>query len=830
WVNVLPAQATPASDSDRKAALIGQPSDLVVQPSTIDLSGPHAVRQLVVSGRYTDGSVRDLTPFCALSAEPANIITIDSGGLLVPVRAGTAILTIQAGGRTVRAPVTVTDFTETQHLSFRNQLAPVLSVGGCNAGTCHGSPTGKNGFRLSLRGFDPAADYRELTRAVLGRRVNSLEPEASLLFQKAIGAVPHEGGQRFARQSLPAQWLRAWLAEGMPDDRAAQPVLQRLEVLPGARTLTAPARGQQLAVLGHFSDGTVRDVTRLSVFSSSAPAIAEVNANGHVEFGRSGEVAILCRHQDQFASLRLTYLEPRPGFRWNGPVENNYVDRHVFAKLQSLSIRPSGSCTDEEFIRRAFLDLCGILPTPAEIKDFLARGAEDKRARLIDELLGRSEYADFWALKWADLLRLRSSTHRTKGVILYHQWLRRHLDNNTPFDRVTRELLTGSGNTFANPAANYYRIGLDIGRPSAKEVRAQLTEITAQVFCGVRIQCAKCHNHPLERWTQDDYYGLSAFFARLGRKAAPEQLPADSAVKARVPSAEIVYSARAGEVLDPRTGRIVPPRYLGGPIASLSAGEDRRAVLAAWLTSPKNPFFARSLVNRVWFHLLGRGIVDPVDDFRDSNPPANQELLDALAEDFIAHNFDLKHLIRVICTSQTYGRSAHSDETNPDAVRYFACAVTKQYSAEQLIDAVCAATEVPEKYPGLPSGTRAVQIPDGDFSHGFMKTFHKPTREMACECERETEGSLAQALQFVNGRLIKDKLAHPNNRIGRLLARQTNEKEILDELYLATLSRYPTAAERQAMLSHVSGKAGRREAWADVQWALLNSLEFRFRH
>jgi hypothetical protein len=728
-----------------------------------------------------------------------------------------------------------------QSISFRNHVMPVLSVGGCNAGTCHGSPTGKNGFHLSLRGWDPGADHVVLTRAFLGRRVNREDPEASLLFQKATAAVPHEGGRRFAPDSLPAKYLLAWLAAGMPNDGPGLPAFRRLEILPGPRTLVAPSRWQQLAVLAHFSDGTVTDVTRLTVFTSSEPEVATISDAGLVEFARSGDVAILCRHQDQFASVRLTYLDARLNFRWSGPAENNFVDRHVFAKLKAMKILPAAPATDEEFIRRVYLDICGVLPTPAEVKRFLtrsagarreARSAEEntcrQRAALIDELLERPEHADFWALHWADVLRLRSSVHRDKGVKLYHQWLRRHIEQNTPFDKVARALLTASGDTFANPAASFFRIGIDLGRPNMIESRAQYTELTAQVFCGVRLQCAKCHNHPLERWTQEDYYGLTAFFAQVGRKAAPDQ-PSLNPLKRKVPGAEIVYALRGGE-LDPIKEKRVPARFLGGPAVTFAPDRDRREVLADWLVGPANRFFARALVNRVWFHLLGRGIVEPVDDFRDSNPPANDALLDALTADFAAHNFDVKRLIRVICTSQTYGLSARTGETDPNAVRYFARAVTKQYAAEQLLDALCAATEVPEEYADYPPGTRATQIPDGDLQHSFLKTLHKPDRETTCECERDTEGTLAQALQFVNGRAIKVRLAARENRIGRLLGEKATPEQVLEELYLATLSRYPTEAERKTLLAHVRGRDNRRQVWEDIHWALLNSLEFRFRH
>jgi hypothetical protein len=797
--------------------LTGQPEELVVQPETIVLTGPRSMQQVVVSGRYADGTVRDLTPFCDLAVEIPGVAEVEAGGLVLPKRDGVTRLSVKSGGKTARVPLTVKDFDKPQPISFRHQMVAALSVGGCNAGACHGTPSGKNGFRLSLRGYDPAADYLQVTRDVLGRRTDRLDIEASLILNKALGRVPHEGGQRFPSSSPPAQIFRAWLAEGLQDDPRNLPPLKGTEVLPGSRVLKQPARWQQLAVRARFADGGVRDVTRLSVFSSSDPAIASVTPTGLVEFEQSGEVAILCRYLDGMHSVRLTYLEPRPGFRGSKPPESSYIDTHVFAKLRMLSIAPSDRCSDQEFVRRAYLDLCGILPMAEETRKFLADSARGKRAKLIDALLDRPEYADFWTLKWSDVLRSNRKTIQVKGTHVYQKWLHDHIERNTPFDQVVRELLTATGNTYANPPANYYRVARD---PQS------LAETTAQLFFGIRMQCAKCHNHPFERWTQDDYYSMAAFFARVKQKKDPT----DPGAKPKTPGAELIYSDRTGEVIQPRTGKVMPPKFMGGPVAVVPPGQDRRGVLADWLTGPKNPFFAKSIVNRVWFHLNGRGIVDPVDDFRDSNPSANDALLDALAEDFVAHQFDVKELIRVIMNSRTYQLTTETNEFNKDDNKYFSHAVTKLLTAEQLLDAICTVTDVPEKYAGLPLGTRAVQLPDGEVNHVFLKTFGQPGRELACECEREGESNLAQALQLINGPTINEKLRNPNNRLGKLLTNATPEVDMLHELYLTTVSRLPGESEIKAAQDHIHHNADKRKAWEDVLWALLNSKEFLFRH
>jgi hypothetical protein len=810
-------RASLPTDPGIRAQVIGHPTALVVQPQVISLTGPRTIQQIIVTGIYPDGTQRDLTPFSEMSTEPSSAASVQPEGLVIPEKEGETVIRIQAAGITVRVPVHVTNLAEPEPVSFRHELIAALNVGGCNAGACHGTPSGKNGFRLSLRGYDPAADYLQLTRDVMGRRTDRQNPDDSMILQKPLGKIPHEGGLRFQASSVPARTIRAWITEGLQDDPPNLPGLQTIEVLPGSRVLQDPARWQQLAVLAHFANGVVRDVTRLTVFSSSDPAVASVSSTGLVEFQQSGEIAILCRYLDVMHTVRITYLEPKKGFHWVASAENNFIDHHVFAKLKMLSIRASELCTDQEFIRRAYLDVCGILPTADETRAFLASTEKDKRARLIDRLLDRPEYADFWTLKWCDVLRSDRKTIQVKGTYVYQNWLRTRIEKNLPFDQIVRELLTASGNTYANPPANYYRIATD---------PQNLAESTTQLFFGIRMQCAKCHNHPFEKWTQDDYYSMAAFFARVKHKKDPIE-PGAAPPNA---GAELVYLDRAGEVVQPRSGKAMPPKFMGGPVAQVGTGQDRRQVLAVWLTSAKNPFFAKSVVNRVWFHLTGRGIVDPVDDFRDSNPSANDELLDALAQEFVTHQFDLKQLIRDILNSRAYQLSAQTNDFNKDDNKYFSHAVTKLLTAEQLLDALCGVTESPEKFANVPLGTRAVQLPDGEINHPFLKTFGQPGRELACECEREQDSNLAQALQLINGPTVNDKLRNPKNRIGRLLGQKTSEAATLDELYLTALSRPAAEAEVKVALAHVAKATDKRKAWEDVQWALINSKEFLFRH
>ncbi len=561
------ASAAVPTDPQQRAALIGQPQALVVQPEAVTLAGPRAYQQILVTGKYADGTVRDLTPFCDFACETPDLA--DPGaGFVTPKKNGTGAFLITAGGQTARIPLIVKDFDKPQPVGFRREVIAALNVGGCNAGACHGTPSGKNGFKLSLRGFDPAADYVQLTRDVLGRRTDRGSPDSSLMMLKALGRVPHEGSVRFAPSSIPAQAVRGWLSEGLQDDPADLAALKSIQILPGQRVLTEPSRWQQLVVLATFADGSVRDVTRLTVFSSSDTSVATVSPTGLVEFKQAGEIAVLCRYLMELRTVRLMYLQPRQGFVWTNPPENNYVDQHVFAKLKMLSLPPSDICTDQEFIRRATLDICGVAPTADEVKKFLADPAPDKRAKLIDHLLDRPEYADFWTLKWSDIFRSNRKAIQVKGVYVFQEWLRDHVENNDGFDVIVKEMLTADGETFSNPPANYYRIARD---------PQNLAETTAQLFCGVRMQCAKCHNHPFERWTQDDYYSFAAFFARVRQKKDPMEPGANP----QTPGGEIIYADRSGEVQQPRTGQTMKPKFMGGATPEIPPGQDRRIALAS---------------------------------------------------------------------------------------------------------------------------------------------------------------------------------------------------------------------------------------------------------
>ncbi len=812
------ARADLPTDPAARAKVIGTPKALQVLPAKVTLNGPRATAQPVVNGIYADGSVRDLTHFADFKLDGADaIVTIDDERFITATKNGAGTLTVSAGGQSIKVPIVVQNFDKPQPVSFRNDVIAALNVGGCNSGACHGTPTGKNGFKLSLRGYDPTADFTQLTRDILGRRVDRQSPETSLVMLKGLGRVAHEGGARFPVTSIPSQTLITWMAQGLNDDAPTLPTVTKVDVLPGARVLNEPSRFQQLSVLAHFSDGSSKDVTRLTVFSSSDPAIANVDTKGLVEFAQSGEVAILCRYLMELVPVRLMYLEPKLGFKWSNPPEANYVDKHSFAKLKMLNIQPSDLCSDQEFVRRAYLDVCGILPNPQEVQKFLTSKEANKRAKLIDELLDRPEYADFWTLKWSDVFRSSRKTIQVKGTHVFQKWLRNHIDKNTGFDQVVYEVITSGGSTFANPAANYYRVSRD---PTT------LAETTAQLFFGIRMQCAKCHNHPFERWTQDDYYSMAAFFNRVKYRADP----IESGDPKKKDGAEYVYVERSGELTQPRTGKTMAPKFMGGIIPEIAPGRDRRESLGKWMASGDNPFVPKSVVNRIWFHLMGKGIVDPVDDFRDSNPSANDDLLDALAKDFVKNKFDAKQLIRTIMNSRTYQLSAQTNEFNKDDNKYFSHAVTKLLTAEQLFDALCQVTEVPEKFVGHPLGTRSVQLPDGEANHPFLKTFGQPARELACECEREGDSNLAQALQLINGPAVNDRLRNVNNRIGKLVAAKKTDKEIVADLFLVTLSRLPTETEESAMLGHVSAATDKRRAWEDVHWALINSKEFLFRH
>jgi hypothetical protein len=701
--------------------------------------------------------------------------------------------------------------------SFRNEVMAVLSRAGCNSGACHGNLHGKGGFKLSLRGENADADFAALTRDALGRRIDRVRPRASLLLAKPLMALPHEGGQRFAPGSDEAAILQRWIEQGAKLDAPARPI--KLTVTPAASVLFGVDDRVKLTVAATFSDGATRDVTRLACFEPSTLGVS-VAADGIARRLSHGESAILVRYLDMRATARVAFLPARPGFVWRPRPEANYIDRHVHARLKAMRTEPSPPCTDGEFIRRAFLDACGILPTPAETRAFLADTRSGKRSRLIDSLLKRPELADFWALKWADLLRVEEKTLDAKGTLLFHGWIRRAILTGVPLDEMARALIAGRGSSYSHPASNYYRA---LREPYTR------AEATAQVFLGVRLQCAKCHNHPFDRWTRDDYHSFAAAFARVQYRII-ENRRKDKFDSHEFDGEQVIYQDRTSELKHPATGDPVPPRFLGG--GAIAPGRDRLAALADWATRPGNAFFARAQANRVWQHLMGRGLVDPGDDFRESNPPLSEELLAALADDLVEGKFDLRHLIRRIMNSHTYQRSAAPTATGRDDDTGLARAIVRPLQAEVLLDAAASVLGVRPRFPGMPAGTRAVQLPGvrpRSDAGRFLAAFGKPARSLSCECERGDDSTLARALQMLTGPVLDAMLTEPGNVLGRRIAAGDSDAEILEGLYLAALCRAPTKVERAAALALIARSKGRRSGLEDVAWSLLNAKEFLLR-
>ncbi len=711
--------------------------------------------------------------------------------------------------------------------SFRSDVMAVLSKAGCNAGPCHGNASGKGGFKLSLRGEDPEADYVALTRDVFGRRVNPIEPDSSLILLKPTTRLAHGGGKRFDRDSLEYAILRRWIAGGAVKRSDAADVVS-LKVTPAEKIVVEPETTVALDATASLDDGSVRDVSSLAVYEPTRTGVT-ISHDGVVSASEPGEVTVLVRYLHVQVPVRLAFIPARPGFAWPDVEPRNYVDQWIFAKLKTLRTRPSPKASDAVFLRRAYLDLLGILPTAAEAEAFVADAACDKRTRCVDTLLQRPEFADFWALKWADLLRNEEKALDRKGVELFYRWIRDGIARGKPLDVFVRDMLTARGSTYQNPAANFYR--------SLRDTRER-GETVAQVFLGTRLLCAQCHNHPFDRWTQADYHDWSDLFARVRFKVLENRYP-DSLDKHGFLGEQIVYFARDGEAKNPRTGQDAQPRFLGAA-KPVSPEVDRLAALARWLTSPENPRFARAQVNRIWYHLMGRGLVDPVDDFRATNPPSHPELLDALTRDFIEHGFDLRHMIRVIMNSHAYQASSLPDETAiDDEVNYSHC-IVRRLGAEETLDALCEVAGAPLDFQGYPEGIRAGQIPGvqavnvrrrGTGSgERFLRIFGKPERLLATEEERSCQTTLGQALQMITGPAITELLRRDGNRLDQWIAAGLSPEAIIDDLYWTALTRAPTTAEKDAMVRHVETATDRRAALEDLSWAVMNAKEFVMRH
>jgi len=698
--------------------------------------------------------------------------------------------------------------------SFRLDVMPILMRSGCNTGSCHGAARGKDGFRLSLFGFDPEADYQRITREISGRRINLALTAESFLLTKATNAVPHGGGARIKPGDEYYNTLKRWLDTGAKNDPGPVPAVVAVVLEPPEGVLDGAGATQQLSVRAKYADGSERDVTSLAVFLTNNDNAAKVDATGLVTAGNRGEAFVMARFETHTVGSHFITLPKGLAFQWTNPPAANVIDELIHAKLQKLRINPSAICTDEEFLRRASLDICGVLPTSDEYRSFMASADPQKRAALVDQLLVRKEFVDLWVMKWSELMMIRTVPNEVsyKAMLLYYNWLQERIEANTPIDQLVRELLSAKGGTFTEPATNYFQHERDT---------LKTAENVAQVFMGMRIQCAQCHNHPFDRWTMDDYYGFANFFAQIGRKRGED------------PRETIVFNSGNGDVKHPVGGRVVPPKFLGGA-APDTQGRDRREVLADWLASPANEYFGRNLVNIVWAHFFGSGIVDEVDDVRVSNPPVNKALLDVLATRFVESKYDFKQLVREICTSNAYQRSTQANETNADDDRNFSKARLRRIRSEVLLDVVTAATATQNKFQGLPLGARAVQIADGNTSSYFLTTFGRATRGTACSCEVKMEPNLSQALHLLNGDTVQEKIAS-GGVVKRMLDENRSAEQIVEEVYLRTLTRMPTEKERTALLEILQDPAAQDPAaiqrnLEDSFWAILNSREFVFNH
>jgi hypothetical protein len=697
-------------------------------------------------------------------------------------------------------------------VSFRLDVMPVFMAVGCNAGSCHGSARGQDGFRLSLFGFDPAGDYQRITREIPNRRINLAQPAESLLLQKAIGAVPHTGGKRFEQGSANYQVLRRWIEQGAKDDPPSVASVVSLSIEPKEILLEGQNATQQMTARAKYSDGTERDVTDLAVFLSNNDNSAGVAHGGLVTSKNRGEAFVTARFATFTVGSQVIVVPKGVAYQWPNPPDNNYIDGLVNTKLRKLKILPSPLCDDATFLRRVYLDVIGTLPPSEKCQEFTATQDPQKREHIVDELLARKEFVEMWVMKWAELLKIRSTDEPNgvsyKAALLYYNWLSERIAANVPMNQIVRELLAASGGTFKNAATNYYQTETD---------NLKLAENTAQVFMGIRMQCAQCHNHPFDRWTMNDYYGFVSFFTQVGRKPAED------------PRETIIFNGASGEVNHPVTGKPVPPKFPGGESPDVS-GKDRRKVLADWLTAPDNPYFARNFANIVWSHFFGRGIVQPVDDVRVSNPASNPQLLDELARRLVSYNFDFRKLVRDICLSRAYQLASTTNETNAGDDRNFSHAAVRRIRAEVLLDCISEVTEAKEKFQGLPLGARAVQIADGRTNNYFLTTFGRATRETVCSCEVKMEPNLSQALHLLNGETIQRKITD-GGVIKRLLDEKKPDDQIIDQLYIRCLSRPATSVEHARLqLALSSSKNERQQVLTDIFWALLNSDEFVFNH
>lgn len=804
-IAILNGMLSPISNADD--APVTQPASINVYPPDVNLTSLRDRQTVIVQAVYPDGITRDVTDEATFTLSDPSIARIEKN-VLFPAADGTGELTVTYGAHASTLPVLVKDPTVDPTISFQLDIMPIFMKAGCNSGSCHGAARGKDGFRLSLFGFDPNGDHHRLTREISGRRVDLAIPEESLLVTKATGAVPHTGGRRFEMTSEYADTLLRWHRAGVPNDPGEVPKVLAVEIYPKGAVLDGENANQRFIARAKYADGTDRDITSLAVFLSNNDTSAPISSDGVVTAGSRGEAFIMARFETHTVGTQLIVLPKGLQFVWNEAEEQNYVDEHMHQKFRKLRINPSELCSDEEFLRRATLDIAGVVPTVEEYHQFLADTDPQKRDKVVDELINRKEFVEIWVMKWAELLMIRTTQQIAyKPMLRYYNWVQEKVASNTPMDQMVQELLGASGGTFENAATNYYQMETN---------PLKVSENVAQVFMGMRIQCAQCHNHPFDRWTMDDYYSFAAFFSQIGRKRGED------------PRETIVFNSGGGEVNHPVGGRVMPPKFLGGEFPDL-VGKDRRVVMAKWLASAENPYFATNLANIVWNHFLGQGIINEVDDVRVSNPAVNPELLNALAAKFTEYNYDFKKLVRDICTSRTYQLSTATNESNAKDTKNFSHAKLRRLRAEVLLDVISQVTDTKNKFGGLPLGARAVQIANGNTSTYFLSAFGRASRGSVCACEVKVEPNLSQALHLLNGDTLASKIGQ-GNLIGQALEAGRTPEDIVTELYIRCLTRIPNESEMAELNSILSQEEDKKLALEDIFWALLNSREFVFNH
>jgi hypothetical protein len=818
--------------TDRASAAEINPADVKsvsVHPAKVALTGADDAAQLVVTATLTNGQLADLTTDAQYSVTDAKAAAVLAGGRVVPKGNASSEIVVTFGGQTVKVPLAVKGMSENLPLNFTNQIVPIFTKLGCNSGGCHGKLAGQNGFRLSLLGFEPDLDFMTVVKEGRGRRLFVANPDASLFLMKATGRAPHGGGKKMDPESDEYKLVRRWIAAGTPWGDEKDPTVTKISVFPEHRVLPRQSK-QQFAVYAHYSNGVVEDITRRAQYESNDPEIATVEERGLVRtLGMSGEAAVMARYQGMVAVFRATVPLGVKTPEWTF-AEKTVVDKFTAKKWKELGLVPSELCTDEQFIRRVYVDITGSLPTPKDVLAFVEDKDAAKRDKLVDRLLESPEYAFFFANKWADILRVkrRQEAGRAQGTFAFHEWIRQQVAADLPYSEFTRAIIAASGDERKSPPTVWYK---EIDKPE------QFVDDISQVFLGQRLACANCHHHPYEKWSQDDYWGLAAFYARVGRKEVRLPVSNPNQQDNRV---QVIFTRATGNVQNKRTQKPAEMKPLDADPMTVALDDDPRQKLVDWMVDPKNPFFAKTVANRYWAHFFGRGIVDPLDDMRITNPPSNPELLDALAQNLLDNKYSLKALIKTICKSRTYQLSSAPNEFNKHDKQAYARYYPKRLQAEVLLDALCQVTDSPTRFNGLPSDknapNRAIMLPDESFASYFLDVFGRPQRISACECERVSEANLAAVLHLLNSDEVQGKISRGGGRADALAKaddKRTDEEKVT-EIFLWAFSRKPTKDDTAAALEHIkkleakSGPAGKKTAYENIIWALINTKEFVF--